>query len=287
MRKRRRLGGFYLTTMGIFLLLVTAFMAIPLVSLVATSFSAPKTGGFSLENFAKVFTSKLYQVSFLNSTMLSLQSSLYGIVIALVGSYAITRFASEKMQNNLLVVINMTSNFAGMPLAFALTLMLGNTGMFVILLNLMGIDLTQSFSIYTVQGLIIAYTYFQVPLGIMLLYPIYRGVREDWKEAASILGASTAQFWLRIGVPTILPSVLSTFTLLFANAMGAYATAYYLVSSSYNLVTIRISALMSGDIRTKPELGSALAVTLALVLIVIMILNDWASRLAARRGMKS
>ena len=287
MGKRRKLNGFYLTTMGVFLLFIAAFMAIPLVSLVATSFTAPKTGGFTVDNFVKVFTSKLYQMSFLNSTMLSLQSSLYGIVIALVGSYAITRFAGEKTQNNLLVIINMTSNFAGMPLAFALTLMLGNTGMCMILLNLMGIDLSESFSIYSVQGLIIAYTYFQVPLGIMLLYPIYRGVREDWKEAASILGASTSQFWLRIGVPTILPSVLSTFTLLFANAMGAYATAYYLVSSSYNLVTIRISALMSGDIRTKPELGSALAITLALVLIVIMIINDWASRLAARRGMKS
>ena len=287
MGKRRKLNGFYLTTMGVFLLFIAAFMAIPLVSLVATSFTAPKTGGFTVDNFVKVFTSKLYQMSFLNSTMLSLQSSLYGIVIALVGSYAITRFAGEKTQNNLLVIINMTSNFAGMPLAFALTLMLGNTGMFMILLNLMGLDLSESFSIYSVQGLIIAYTYFQVPLGIMLLYPIYRGVREDWKEAASILGASTSQFWLRIGVPTILPSVLSTFTLLFANAMGAYATAYYLVSSSYNLVTIRISALMSGDIRTKPELGSALVITLALVLIVIMIINDWASRLAARRGMKS
>ena len=69
--------------------------------------------------------------------------------------------------------------------------------------------------------------------------------------------------------------------------MGAYATAYYLVSSSYNIVPIRISALMSGDVRTKPELGSALAVTLALVLIVAMLLNDWASRVAGRRGLKS
>lgn len=287
MRKKKKLNGFYLTTMGVFLLFVTAFMAIPLVSLIGTSLSTPKTGGFTFANFITVFTSRLYQLSFINSILLSLQSSVYGIVIALICSYALTRFASEKAQNNLLVVVNMTSNFAGMPLAFALTLMLGNTGMFIILLQGMGIDITDSFSIYSVQGLVIAYTYFQVPLGIMLLYPIYRGIRDDWKEAASILGASQPQFWLRIGVPTILPSVLSTFTLLFANAMGAYATAYYLVSSSYNLVTIRISALISGDLRTKPEIGSALAVTLALVLIVIMLLNDWASKLAARRGLKT
>jgi putative spermidine/putrescine transport system permease protein len=88
----------------------------------------------------------------------------------------------------------MTSNFAGLPLAFALTLMLGNTGMFVILLQNFGIDLSRTFDIYSVQGLVIAYTYFQVPLGILLLYPIYRGIREDWKEAAAVLGATNARF---------------------------------------------------------------------------------------------
>lgn len=287
LKKKRKPNGFYLSTMGIFLLFLLAFMALPLFKLISSALTAPKTQTFSLENFEKIFTSAYYGQSFQNSTLLSLQSSVYGIVIALFCSYAITKFVSEKTQSNLLVVVNMTSNFAGLPLGFALTLMLGSSGMMIFLLKNMGIDLSESFNIYSVQGLIIAYTYFQVPLGIMLLYPIYRGIRADWKEAASILGASTPQFWFKIGIPAILPSILSTFTVLFANAMGAYATAYYLVSSSYNIVPIRISALMSGDVRTKPELGSALAVTLAMVLIVVMLLNDWASRMAGKRGFKS
>ena len=286
MRKMRKPDGFSLTAVGVFVLLIAAFMAIPIFTLVKASFSMPQTGGFTLSNYAEVFTKKLYQMSFVNSVGLSLQSSFYGMVIALVCSYALTRFASEKTRNNLLVVVNMTSNFAGMPLAFALTLMLGNTGMFIILLNQMGINITDAFDLYSVQGLVLAYTYFQVPLGIMLLYPIYQAIRADWKEAAAILGATKRQFWLKIGIPTLLPSVFSTFTLLFANAMGAYATAYSLVSSSYNLVPIRIGALMSGDIRTRPELGSALAVILALVLIVMMLLSDWASRIAAKGGIK-
>ena len=287
MKKKRGVNVFYAVTMLMFLAFVVAFMGMPLLSLISTSLSSPETGGFSLENFVSIFTSKFYFQSFRNSFVLSLQSSLYGILIALFCSYAITRFASEHTQNNLLVVVNMTSNFAGLPLGFALTVMLGSSGMFVTLLKAFGIDITQSFSIRTVQGLVIAYTYFQVPLGIMLLYPIYRGIRDDWKEAASILGASSVQFWTRIGIPAILPSILSTFTVLFANAMGAFATAYYLVSSSYTIVPIRIGALMSGDIRTKPELGSALAITLAMVLIVVMLINDWASRVAGRRGLKS
>ncbi|MEA4896733.1 ABC transporter permease [Bacillota bacterium Meth-B3] len=287
MRKKRRFNGFYAVTMTAFVLLVAAFMGLPVIRLVTSSLSAPGTGGFSLENYEKILFSAYYHQSFGNSVLLSLQSSVYGILIALFCSYAITRFAGERTQSNLLVVVNMTSNFSGLPLGFALTLMLGNTGMFMILLSKFGIDLSKSFSIYSVQGLVIAYTYFQVPLGVMLLYPIYRGIKDDWKEAAKVLGASTSQFWLRIGVPSILPSVLSTFSVLFANAMGAYATAYYLVSSSYNIVPIRISALMSGDVRTKPELGSALAVTLAMVLIVAMLINDWASRVASQRGLKT
>ena len=287
MKKKRRLNGFYLTSMGVFLLLVIAFMAVPVISLVSTSLSVPGGDGFTFGNYIDVFSKKLYQVSFINSLTLSMQSSIYGLLIALFCSYAITRYGNEQAQSNLLVIVNMTSNFAGLPLAFALTLMLGNSGMFVTLLKLMNVDITKSFSIYSVQGLVFAYTYFQVPLGIMLLYPIYRGVREDWKEAASILGATTPQFWIKVGIPAILPSVLSTFTVLFANAMGAYATAYYLVSSSYNIVPIRISALMSGDVRTRPELGSALAIMLAFVLILVMLLNDWASKMASRRGMKS
>ena len=286
MRKKKRPNGFFLTTMGVFLLLVAAFLAVPLLSLIRFSLTAPG-GGATIGNYLEVFSKKLYQVSFLNSVKLSLLSSALGLLIALVCSHAVTRFGGEKTQRNLLVVINMTSNFAGIPLAFALTLMLGNTGMFMTLAEAMGFDLSGHFNVYSVQGLVVAYTYFQVPLGIMLLYPVYRGIRPDWKEAASILGAGSCQFWARVGIPVILPSILSTFTLLFANAMGAYATAYYIVSSSYNIVPIRISALVSGDVRTKPELGSALAVSLAFVLIVAMLLNDWASRVGSRRGIKS
>ena len=177
MKRKRKLNGFYLSTMGIFLLFILAFMALPVISLVSSALTSQATQTFSFENFENIFTSAYYAQSFGNSLKLSLQCSIYGIIIALFCSYAITRFVSERTQSNLLVVVNMTSNFAGLPLGFALTLMLGTTGVFVILLQRMGIDITADFSIYSVQGLVIAYTYFQVPLGIMLLYPIYRGIR--------------------------------------------------------------------------------------------------------------
>ena len=52
------------------------------------------------------------------------------------------------------------------------------------------------------------------------------------------------RFWMKIGIPIMLPGIVGTFSVLFANAMGAYASAYALTGSSYNLVAIRIGALV-------------------------------------------
>ena len=71
MRKMRKPDGFSLTAVGVFVLLIAAFMAIPIFTLVKASFSMPQTGGFTLSNYAEVFTKKLYQMSFVNSVGLS------------------------------------------------------------------------------------------------------------------------------------------------------------------------------------------------------------------------
>ena len=57
------------------------------------------------------------------------------------------------------------------------------------------------------------------------------------------MGASGHVFWRRIGLPILAPSLISVFIMLFANAMGTYATAWALVGGSANLVTIRIGEL--------------------------------------------
>ena len=75
MKKKRRLNGFYLSTMSIFLLFILAFMALPVIKLVSSALTAQATQTFSFENFEKIFTSAYYAQSFGNSLKLSLQCS--------------------------------------------------------------------------------------------------------------------------------------------------------------------------------------------------------------------
>lgn len=44
------------------------------------------------------------------------------------------------------------------------------------------------------------------------------------------------------------PALLGTFVILLANALGAYATVYSLTTGNFNVIPIRIGALVAGDV---------------------------------------
>jgi len=255
-----------------FLVLVLLFFLVPLLYMLITSFQY--SDGFTLAQYQTVLTNDYILQGFTNSITLSVISAVIALMVTLFAVYAIMRF-SEPMREKILILTNLTSNFSGIPLAFAFIVLLGNSGLFTLLFDKWGIDTFSSFSLYSWGGLLLIYIYFQLPLALMLLYPIYDGIQQQWKDAAALLGASTWQFWMKIGIPVMLPGIVGTFSVLFANAMGAYASAYALTSSNYNLVAIRIGSLIKGDIFAQPELASAIAVILAVTMVTAMLLSEW------------
>jgi putative spermidine/putrescine transport system permease protein len=105
-----------------------------------------------------------------------------------------------------------------------------------------------------------------------VIAPAIDGLRKEWREASSNLGATPAQYWRHIGLPILLPSLLSTVILLFGNAFAAYATAYGLVGSSgLNLVPLQIGADLQGNVLSNPHEGQALAFGMFVVLAVMML----------------
>jgi len=234
--------------------------------------SLQSESGWGLANFSKIFASKFYLQALQRSLEISFWSSLFGIVIATLGAYSLRRVDS-KLRDFVSAFANMTSNFAGVPLAFAFIILLGFNGALTLLLKQMG--LLGDFSIYSKTGLILVYTYFQIPLGVLLLYPAFDALREDWRESAALLGASHWQFWRHIGLPVLTPALLGTFVILLANALGAYATVYALTTGNFNVLPIRIAGLVAGDISLDPNLASALAMVLVGLMTVVTVVHQW------------
>ena len=247
------------------------FQIAPLVWVLIHSVQSEESG-WGLANFIKIFNSKFYLQAIQHSLEISFWSSLFGIVIAILGSYSL-RKVDSRLRNFVNAFANMTSNFSGVPLAFAFIILLGFNGSITIMLKQAGI--IEDFNLYSKTGLIILYTYFQIPLGVLLLYPAFDAVREDWRESASLLGASSWQFWRHIGLPVLTPALLGTFVILLANALGAYATVYALTTGNFNVLPIRIAAMVSGDISLDPNMASALAVILVGLMTLVTLVHQW------------
>jgi putative spermidine/putrescine transport system permease protein len=263
-----------------FLLFCLAFEIVPIFFLLRGSFIEKSTQLFTLQNYVEL-QRPIYINSFLNSIKISGLSAIIGVVLGTFIGYAVYRWPSERVREALISLSDVTTNFAGAPLAFAFVVILGLNGVITqFLLQYFDYKLYPKFSIYSFSGLTLAYVYFQLPLMVLLILPAFAGIKKEWQESAQSLGAGTFQFWWRIGIPVLTPSLIAGLTLLFANAFGAYATAYTLVQAKLSLVTLQIGYMIAGEVRQNQAVGMAMAV----ISLVIMGLSIWIYQAATRRA---
>ncbi len=252
-----------------------AFQIAPFLWMAIHSFNS-EIAGWGMDNYRQILTSPFYRQAIAFSLQITFWSSVFGLLIALIGSYSLRQLGATRLRTAVMSFTNMTSNFTGVPLAFAFVILLGTNGCVTLILRHYG--LLGDFSLYSKTGLMVLYTYFQIPLGVLLLYPAFDALREDWRESAALLGAGKMRYWRYIGLPVLAPALLGTFVILLANALGAYATIFALTSGNFNVIPIRISALVAGDLELDPNMASALGMFLVLLMVFITLVHQWLMR---------
>jgi putative spermidine/putrescine transport system permease protein len=209
--------------------------------------------------------------AFQTSVSLSLVVAFVSAIIGFFAAYGLYTVRLKGVRAFVTAFSSIAANFAGVPLAFAFISTLGATGFItLLLLHWFHIDLYNGlhFSVYTFWGLVLAYSYFELPLMILITLPALDGLRPQWREAATSLGASNFTYWRRVALPILLPSLVAATMLLFANSFAAFATAYALAQGAINLVPILISFVVNGNVGLDTGLGNALAVGMIVVLLV-------------------
>ncbi len=253
-----------------YFLFVGLFLVVPTVVLFAKAFR-PVTGSTTSAMLEAMNESN--RSSFLFSLKLSLISAVLGAFFGFVFALATSRIERPRRLRNLVTGFSgVAANLGGIPLAFAFIAALGAQGLFTRILFHNGIDLYgMGFKIYDFWGIVVVYLYFQIPLMLLVMMPAIEGLRPTWREAAINLGASPWQYWRRVGLPILSPSLMGGTLLLFANAFSAYATAYALSSGGSRLVPVQIRFYLQGNTITgKGNLGYALAAWMVLILLVVM-----------------
>ena len=264
---RRRLSFEWLGVAP-FIIFAVMFLILPTLYLIGAAFVG-REGQFTFDNIAGLFTDQIMAAYWI-SIRISGASAILGAFIGLAIALALIRGKLPGgLRSAVMTFSGVASNFAGVPLAFAFIATLGRLGLVTIVLKYFGIDLYKAgFNLLSFWGLTITYLYFQIPLMILIIAPAVDGLKKEWSEAASTLGATPWQFWRYVGLPILWPSFLGTLSLLFANAFGAIATAYALTGSSLNIVPILLYAQIRGDVLNNPGLGAALALGMIVITAV-------------------
>jgi len=217
-----------------------------------------------------------YRTGFVNSLALSGTSAVLGGLIGLMLALVVRSLRRPRwLHPTLESWSSVASQLGGVPLAFAFIATIGAQGILTKLFMNVGFSLNDhGVSATGFWGLVIVYLYFQVPLMFLVILPAVGGLRETWREAAAIMGASPARYWRSVGVPLLLPAALGGMLLLFINAFMAYATAYVL-NAGGALVPLQIRFLLQGNVITGEEdLGFAIvAWSIALLLSSLFVMT--------------
>ena len=266
----------YLLALVPFLIVAMLYEIVPLITVIVKSFQPDGGTGFTLENYQSVFSKLLYQKAIINSIKISLTSAVAGIIIAFLGARAAHQHQG-KLNHVFMTVLNMVSNFAGIPLAFAYMILLGNAGLVVNIGKELGINALSTYNLYTMNGMSLIYIYFQIPLSTLLLIPAFDGVQKQWKEACTLLGGTPGIFWRKVGI-------LGTFSVLFANALAAYATIYALMMDNIALLPVQIAGCFTGEVKIRAGLGGALSVVMMAIMVIMILITNGLSRRFQKGG---
>jgi putative spermidine/putrescine transport system permease protein len=263
---------------ALFLILPTAIVA---VGAFTTADGLPTT-----DNVARLLTDETFIDAFTKSIELAVSTAIAGAIIGGLLAWAVVRGDPNGALRQLVIAASgVLAQFGGVMLAFAFLATFGFNGLATMFVrDVLHVDvLTDASWLYSLTGLVVVYTYFQIPLMLIVFLPSLDGLRQEWYDASASLGGSSWSFWRHVGGPILAPAFLGALLLLFTNAFSAYATAAALISQGASIVTLQIAGSLQSEVVIGQEnVGKALALGMIIVVSLVMTLYAFIQRRASR-----
>jgi len=131
-------------------------------------------------------------------------------------------------------------------------------------------------------GIILALLFVTFPFVVRAVQPVLIEMDKDMEEAARTLGASSVAIFLRVVIPSLLPSILTGAALSFSRALGEFGSII-MVAGNIPFKTQVASVYIYGEIESyNPQGALGLSVVLLLfsfvTLLVLNVLQYWSRR---------
>ncbi len=268
--RRPRLPAWLGTTP--FLAYVGIFLLLPTGLIVFNAFRNP-SGALNASSLKVLFSSAVRSY-FTGSFELCLLTSATGAVLGAILAYAIASGDPDGAVRRLYIAVSgVLAQFGGVTLAFAFLVLIGPIGL-----------LMHASWFYTFPwGIAVIYTYFQVPLMVLVFLPAIDGLKVQWREASESLGSSAWQYWRYVGGPLLAPAFFGAALLLFANALSAFATIVAWENQIAYIVPQQIYLAINSEVGLS-NVNEADVLALGMIIMVAIIMTGYTllQRRAAR-----
>jgi sulfate transport system permease protein len=274
--RRRILPGFGLT-LGITWFYLGLIVLLPLSGLFQ------KTLTLTWEQFWTTVTAPrvlaAYQLSFGASLAAALLNTVFGLLVAWV--LVRYRFPGRSLVDALVdLPFALPTAVAGLTL----TTLYSRNGWYGQHLEALGLRVA-----FTPLGITVALAFIGLPFVVRTVQPVLEDIDVDVEEAAATLGATRWRTFTHVLFPSVLPALLSGFTLAFARALGEYGSVIF-ISGNMPLRTeiaplLIVTRLEQYDYAGATAIAAVMLVASFSLLLTVNLLQRWSRRrLEARAG---
>jgi len=265
------------------LALALLLLVAPTVALVVGSFTTAETG-FSLTSWVDTFESPGGRRAIVTSVELGLACASVSLLVGGPLAWLVSRMVTAR-RSVWLALLNVASNFGGIGLAFAYMATLGSFGMLTLAARAVGIPFVPP-EIGSFASLVMAYSYANAPLFVLLTLPAMAIVRAEWMEAAETCAATRPQFWRYVGLPVLAPFLAAGWLLIFTWSIGIYGLAYALGATASTTGALRLITLQIGLTLNTGAGREERAYVLAVVLLLLATVSLLAYRFTLKRALR-
>jgi len=192
----------------------------------------------TLDNYAAIFQGRFAR-SFLNSLVVSLSTTLVGMLLGVPAAYALSRASFGRSQGLALWVL---ATRMAPPIAFAIP--------FFLAYRWLGL-------IDTLSGLLIIYLTFNLSLVMWMMRTFFDGIPRSLEEAAAIDGAGPLQVFYRITLPLSGPGLATTAIFCFVFSWNDFFYALVLTRSRALMAPVAIVNFMNYEGWEWGKIGAA------------------------------
>jgi len=268
-----------------FFLFTGLFLLYPTWSVVSGAFQNQE-GNFDLTKINELFNSPVVRNAFSNSLEISFKTAVLGSILGGLFAWALVTGKPGGFFYKISVALSsVLAQFGGVMLTFAFLATFGFNGVISSIFVKLAPNsfLAQSSWLYTLNGLAVVYTFFQIPLMILVFLPTIENMKPQWREASDSLGGSAFEYWKSVGIPVLTPSFFGAMLLLFVNSFSAYATAATLINMADFLTPLEIGNALSSEVGgANPQEAKALSLAMVIVVIIVMALYAQIRRRVSR-----